>query len=67
MTLANGTPTSPTRIAAAREVESMHNAEQCSKAARTVADHSSDAADCLRLLDMLGLDPALGKRPLEPR
>ncbi|GAA2972314.1 hypothetical protein GCM10010483_15560 [Actinokineospora diospyrosa] len=45
----------------------MHNAEQCSKAARTVADHSSDAADCLRLLDMLGLDPALGKRPLEPR
>ncbi|WP_035307289.1 hypothetical protein [Actinokineospora inagensis] len=62
MTLANGTPTSPTRIAAAREVESLHNAEQCSRAARTVADHAADAADCSRLLDMLGLDPSAGKR-----
>ncbi|GLZ40511.1 hypothetical protein [Actinokineospora sp. NBRC 105648] len=62
MTLAQQAVPSPGRIAAAREIESLHNAEQCSRAARTVADHADDAADCQRLLDMLGLDPALGKQ-----
>ncbi|WP_018684102.1 hypothetical protein [Actinokineospora enzanensis] len=62
MTLAQKTAPSPGRIVAAREVETLHNAEQCSKAARTVADHASDAADCQRLLEMLGLDASVGKR-----
>ncbi|PPK63443.1 hypothetical protein V5P93_001054 [Actinokineospora auranticolor] len=63
MTLAQTTAASPGRIAAAREIESLHNAEQCSKAVRTVADHAADAADCQRLLEMLGLDASLGRRP----
>jgi hypothetical protein len=61
MTLAQEAPTVG-RIAAAREIESMHNAEQCHRAARTVADHAADAADCLQLLEMLGLDPETVKR-----
>ncbi|MGQ0837662.1 hypothetical protein [Actinokineospora sp.] len=62
MTLAHDAGPAVSRIAAAREVESMHMAEQCSKAARTVADHAADVADCLHLLEMLGLDPAAAKR-----
>lgn len=41
--------------AAARELETRHLAEQCTKAARTVADHAVDVTDCRLLLEMLGL------------
>jgi len=61
MTLAHEAPVTG-RIAAAKEIESLHNAEQCGRAARTVADHAADAEDCLFLLEMLGLDAAAGKR-----
>ncbi|OLF11445.1 hypothetical protein BLA60_10735 [Actinophytocola xinjiangensis] len=44
------------RFAEARASERMHYAVQNRKAARTVAYHSSDAADCANLLAMLGLD-----------
>lgn len=30
------------------------------RAARTVAHNAADATDCARLLEMLGLDPAIG-------
>ncbi len=63
MTLAHEAAPTTGRIAAAREIEFLHNAEQCGKAARTVADHADDVADCQRLLEMLGLDAASGKRP----
>ncbi|OLR90164.1 hypothetical protein [Actinokineospora bangkokensis] len=62
MTLAHEAPAVFGRIAAAKELEHAHNTEQASRATRTVADHASDAADCQFLLEMLGLDPALGKR-----
>ncbi|HVK21181.1 MAG TPA: hypothetical protein VM677_07460 [Actinokineospora sp.] len=61
MTLAHELAPTVGRIAAAREIESIHNAEQCHRAARTVADHAADAQDCLRLLEMLGLDPSTVK------
>ncbi|WP_156753946.1 hypothetical protein [Actinokineospora pegani] len=61
MTLAHEAPVTG-RIAAAKEIELQHNAEQCSRAARTVADHAWDAQDCSVLLEMLGLDPSAGRR-----
>ena len=62
MTLAHEAAPTVGRIAAAREIESLHNAEQCQRAARTVADHAADATDCLQLLQMLGLVTASIKR-----
>jgi len=63
MTLAHEAAPITGRIAAARQLESLHNAEQCHRAARTVADHAWDAMDCAQLLDMLGLDPNQGRTP----
>jgi hypothetical protein len=31
-------------------------------AVRVVAAHATDATDCVRLLDILGVDPAQGRR-----
>jgi hypothetical protein len=54
MTLAHDIPV--IGRAAAREQETKHHAEQCSRAMRTVADHAVDVGDCRELLEMLGLD-----------
>lgn len=35
---------------------------QNAKATRTVAEHATDATDCVQLLEMLGLDARGGKR-----
>jgi hypothetical protein len=50
------------RFAEARAVEQSHNAIQNRNATRTVACYASDAEDCERLLDMLGLYAGDGKR-----
>jgi hypothetical protein len=50
------------RLAEARADEKIHTVIQNGRAARTVADHSSDADDCQRLLEMLGLEAMEGKR-----
>ncbi|MDQ3578196.1 MAG: hypothetical protein M3443_11475 [Actinomycetota bacterium] len=63
MTLAHDAGPTSGRIAASREIQSIHIAEQCSKAARTVADHASGVDDCKLLLEMLGLDSESMKRP----
>lgn len=52
-----------TRIAEAKATERVHSAIQNHRAVRTVADHAADAADCVQLLAMLGLDAREGKRP----
>lgn len=49
------------RIAELRATEEIHWAEQYGKAARAVAQHSTDAEDCAALLAMLGLDASQGK------
>jgi hypothetical protein len=51
------------RFAEARASEKIHCAIQNRKAVRTVADHATDAEDCQRLLEMLGLDAVDGARP----
>ncbi|MEV4233853.1 MULTISPECIES: hypothetical protein [unclassified Nocardia] len=48
-------------FAEARAAEKAETARQCAIAARTVASHSQDAADCESLLAMLGLDALAGK------
>ncbi len=50
------------RIVRARAVEQAHSAVQNARATRTVADHATDATDCVRLLEMLGLDAHDGAR-----
>jgi uncharacterized protein GlcG (DUF336 family) len=49
-------------IIRARAVEKAHSAVQNARATRTVADHATDASDCVQLLEMLGLDAHDGKR-----
>ena len=44
------------RIFRARAVEQAHSTAQNARATRTVADHATDANDCVQLLEMLGLD-----------
>jgi len=48
-------------FAEARAAEKIACVKRNAMAARTVADHSEDAADCVRLLAMLGLDALEGK------
>jgi hypothetical protein len=62
--LARHTTTDPEhgRIVRARAVEQAHSAVQNAKATRTVAEHATDATDCVQLLEMLGLDARGGKR-----
>ncbi|MEO6089838.1 MAG: hypothetical protein ABIQ18_42690 [Umezawaea sp.] len=50
------------RLAEARADEKIQTVIQNGKAARTVADHSDNADDCQRLLEMLGLEALEGKR-----
>ena len=50
------------RIVRARAVEQAHSLVQNARAARTVAGHATDAADCVHLLEMLGLDAQNGER-----
>ncbi|WP_246272234.1 hypothetical protein [Amycolatopsis acididurans] len=44
-----------------RAEEKVQRDAQESKAARTVAGHSVNAAECAELLEMLGLEPGQGK------
>jgi hypothetical protein len=62
--LARHTTTDPEhgRIVRARAVEQAHSVVQNAKATRTVAEHATDATDCVQLLEMLGLDARGGKR-----
>ncbi|MFD2416395.1 hypothetical protein [Amycolatopsis pigmentata] len=63
MTLArHSSPPPSARFTEARAAEELHTTIQNARAARTVADHATDAKDCWRLLEMLGLDPASSKR-----
>lgn len=55
------------RFAEAREIEKLHCAIQNRRAVRTVADHATDAEDCQRLLEMLGLDAEEGAPPYRGR
>lgn len=48
-------------FAEARAAEKAECARQSAMAARTVASHSENAADCMSLLAMLGLDAMAGK------
>ncbi|MEV6137902.1 hypothetical protein AB0L63_17910 [Nocardia sp. NPDC051990] len=48
-------------FAESRAAEKAENARQCAIAARTVASHAENAADCESLLAMLGLDAKAGK------
>ncbi|WP_433194065.1 hypothetical protein ACQP1G_35620 [Nocardia sp. CA-107356] len=48
-------------FAESRAAEKAENARQSAIAARTVASHSENAADCVALLAMLGLDAMAGK------
>ncbi|MFX0579517.1 hypothetical protein [Nocardia nepalensis] len=48
-------------FAEARAAEKAENARQSAIAARTVASHAENAADCESLLAMLGLDALAGK------
>lgn len=48
-------------LAGVRAEEKVHRDVQESKAARTVAGHSTDAIECAELLEMLGLQPEQGK------
>ncbi|MFC8527314.1 hypothetical protein [Nocardia sp. NPDC057227] len=41
-----------------RAAEKVADEQRAALAAKTVADHSRDAAECSALLDMLGLDVA---------
>ncbi|WP_067813370.1 hypothetical protein [Nocardia inohanensis] len=43
-------------FADARAAEKVADLERNALAAKTVADHAQDAADCVNLLAMLGLD-----------
>ncbi|MFI9505196.1 hypothetical protein [Nocardia sp. NPDC052566] len=52
----------PGEFAEARAAEKAENARQSAIAARTVASHAQNAADCMSLLAMLGLDAMAGKR-----
>lgn len=53
-------------FAEARAAEKAENARQCAIAARTVASHAENAADCESLLAMLGLDALAGKQARSP-
>jgi hypothetical protein len=55
----HASPPPPTRVTEARAVEEGLRLIQDGRAARTVAGHATDAEDCSRLLEMLGLDPAV--------
>ncbi|MBB5918545.1 hypothetical protein BJY24_007457 [Nocardia transvalensis] len=48
-------------FAESRAAERAEGARRRALAARAVASHASDAADCESLLAMLGLDAAAGK------
>ncbi|NKQ57637.1 hypothetical protein HFP15_32725 [Amycolatopsis sp. K13G38] len=48
-------------LAGVRAEEKVQRDAQESKAARTVAGHSVNAAECAELLEMLGLEPGQGK------
>jgi hypothetical protein len=50
------------RFAEVKANEKLHADIQNCKAARTVAEHATNAADCASLLEMLGLDASEGKR-----
>ncbi|MGN2640798.1 hypothetical protein ACWEKT_13830 [Nocardia takedensis] len=52
----------PNEFAEARAAEKAENARQSAIAARTVAGHAENAADCQALLAMLGLDALAGKQ-----
>lgn len=41
---------------------SDRSADELRRAVRCVASAAADRADCVRLLDILGLDPAAGRR-----
>ncbi|GAA4660290.1 MULTISPECIES: hypothetical protein [Amycolatopsis] len=49
-------------LAGVRAEEKVLRDEQESRAARTVAGHSNDAAECAELLEMLGLHAEQGKQ-----
>nr|WP_106176981.1 hypothetical protein [Prauserella shujinwangii] len=51
----------------ARAVEEDHQLVTHQRAVRTVAGQAVDATDCLRLLEMLGLEPGDGRVPGAPR
>lgn len=51
-------------LAGVRAEEKVHRDVQECKAARTVAGHSTDAAECAELLEMLGLQAQQGKQVL---
>lgn len=51
----------PGEFAEARAAEKAESARQSAIAARTVASHATNAADCMSLLAMLGLDAMAGK------
>ncbi|QIS10316.1 hypothetical protein [Nocardia arthritidis] len=51
----------PGEFAEARAAERAESARQSAIAARTVASHAHNAADCMSLLAMLGLDAMAGK------
>lgn len=48
----------PSGFAEARAAEQIALVKRNAMAARTVADHSVDASDCIQLLAMLGIDPS---------
>lgn len=50
------------RFAEVKANEKIHTDIQNHKAARTVAEYSTNAQDCASLLEMLGLDAREGKR-----
>ncbi|KAA2267027.1 hypothetical protein F0L68_00375 [Solihabitans fulvus] len=52
------------RFAELRASEKIHCEIQNGRAARLVAHHASDAQDCGRLLEMLGLEAVDGKRQM---
>jgi hypothetical protein len=65
-TKSSGSVPRESRFAEARASQNKRGALDNCKAARTVASHANDAADCASLLEMLGLDANQGKaRPVK--
>ena len=52
----HASPPPPTRFTEDKAAREDYGARQNARAARTVADHATDAEDCGELLAMLGLD-----------
>ncbi|WP_162788241.1 hypothetical protein [Amycolatopsis albispora] len=49
-------------LAGVKAEEKIHRDVQEGRAARTVAQHSSDARECAELLEMLGISVEAGRR-----